>query len=176
MQALLAQWADTPAVVLDRNLDVAASTPLAEALAPGFLNQGVNLVLATFDGAAAFESSPTSENAAAQRAAWYEKAAQMVAALRYHGEPRDPRFQEILGILSVRHRAFREIWARYDARPLVAGPTRMRIEGHGWVDFSWQVLEVPNSPGYVVLSYWCPAGSPAALAVEDLALRLRTRP
>jgi hypothetical protein len=159
VRALLAQWAHTPAYVKSRNQDILVSNPLARALGPGYMEPGSNLVLAMF-----------SEGARQNAADWKENAKKVVAALRIHGDPADPRLQEIVGTLSVRDPDFPGIWARHDTASLRTGVSRHFIDPIGWVEFRWQNLAIPGST-HVLVTFWAEPGTPAAAAIVYLAAR-----
>jgi transcriptional regulator with XRE-family HTH domain len=159
VRALLAQWAHTPAYVKSRNQDILVSNPLAGALGPGYMEPGSNLVLAMF-----------SEEARRNAVDWEDNAARVVAALRIHGDPADPRLQEIVGTLSVRDPDFPGIWARHDTASLRTGVSRHFIDPIGWVDFRWQNLAIPGST-HALVTFWAEPGTPAAAAIAYLAAR-----
>jgi transcriptional regulator with XRE-family HTH domain len=161
VHALLAQWSHTPAYVKSRNQDVLVANPLARALGPGYMEPGSNLVLRMF--------SPEARSNAAD---WETTAAKVVAALRMHGDPDDPRLQEIVGTLSVTDPDFPRIWARHDTGSLTTGLSRHRIEPIGWVEFTWQNLVIPGA-SQTLVAFWAEPGTPAAAAIVYLAARIQ---
>ncbi|MFD1714449.1 helix-turn-helix domain-containing protein [Amnibacterium flavum] len=162
---LLEQWSHTPAYVSDRNQDVLAVNPPAAELAPGYLVPGNNLLLATFRERAA----------AGRKDLWTSSTLDMLAALRFHADPADPRFQEIVGSLSVGDREFRRMWALHDARPQTTGTIASLVDGFGWIEFRWQTLEIPGVSGQFLTTFFGDPGSEAATVVQALAVRTRGR-
>lgn len=156
---LLAEWTRTPAYVSDANLDVLAANDAARALAPGYLEPGGNLLLAVFEAGAPFDAE-----------AWEDTARGLIAALRYQADPADPRFQQVLGRLSVGHRRFRTLWARHEARPLTSGSGLHLVEPHGVIRLLWQTLEIPREPGRFLTTFFAEPGTPEAAVLGDLAL------
>jgi len=161
MSRLLEFWSHTPAVILDRNQDVVRANRLAVALGRGHLNPGNNLVISTFDQVV--------RDTAAD---WEDSAIQSVAALRYHGDPRDPRLREIVGVLSHRDPDFRRIWARHDARPMRSGTLRSDIERVGLVDLCFQNFAIPGHTGHTLSTFFAESDSRGAVALTSLAEHL----
>lgn len=161
VRALLAQWAHTPAFVMDRNQDIILSNSLASALGPGYMEPGANLVLQIF-----------SEASREHAADWLATAHRVVAALRLHAEPEDPRLQEIVGALTVHDPDFARIWARHDVAVQRTGISRHWIDPIGWVEFCWQNFAIPGST-HVLVTFWAEPGTPAASAVVYLAAKVQ---
>ena len=161
IRALVRQWSGTPAYVFDRNQDVLFANDLATALSPGYVVPGNNLVSSLFSASAEGRSNLL----------WRETARASVAALRFQGDPSDPRLQEIVGALSMQDSDFRQLWARHEASPLSGGTTPNHVEGFGRVNVRWQVLDVPE--GNFMNVNVADVGSPAAAAIDFLARGLR---
>ncbi|NQX34443.1 helix-turn-helix transcriptional regulator [Herbiconiux sp. VKM Ac-2851] len=161
---LVEQWSDAPVYVLDRNQDLLVANDLAHALQPSFAVAGGNCVLA------AFLAPPEGRGLEG----WRRTARAAVAALRYHGDPNDPRLQEIVGDLSVRDADFREMWASLDARPLTFGEAPAFVEGVGFGEMPWQCLDVPG--GHFLLVWLDPPGTFASRAIAHLRHTLRAAP
>jgi transcriptional regulator with XRE-family HTH domain len=161
IRAMLEQWSHTPAYVKDANQDVLVANELAQALGPAYMEPGSNLVLRMFSAAAREKAAD-----------WETTASRVVAALRMHGDPDDPRLQEIVGTLSVTDADFPRIWARHDTASLTTGPSRHWIDPIGWVDFAWQNLAIPGS-SLTLVALWAEPGSPAAAATAYLAARIQ---
>jgi transcriptional regulator with XRE-family HTH domain len=159
VRALLAQWAHTPAFVMSRNQDILVSNTLASALGPGYMEPGANLVLQMFSDVSRLHAAD-----------WENTAARVVAALRLHGSPEDPRLQEIVGALSVRDPDFSRLWARHDTASQRTGISRHYIDPIGWVEFQWQNLAIPAST-HILVTFWAEPGTPAAAAIVYLAAR-----
>jgi transcriptional regulator with XRE-family HTH domain len=155
---LLAQWSHTPAHIIDRNQDIVMSNPMAIALGGGNLNAGGNVILTVFEPAARHLAPD-----------WETLAADCVAALRFHGDPDDPRLREIVGSLSVRFPEFRELWARHDARPFGSGRSRSQIDGIGLVDLCFQNLTLPGDTGHSLTTFFAEPGTDGIAAIAYLA-------
>jgi len=163
VRSLLAQWAHTPAFVMDRNQDIILSNALASALGPGYMEPGANLVLQIFTDA-------SREHAVD----WRGTAHRVVAALRLHADPADPRLQEIVGTLTLQDPDFPAIWARHDVAEQRTGQSRHWIDPIGWVEFRWQNLAIPGS-SHVLVTFWVDPGTPEAAAVAYLAAQVQQR-
>lgn len=151
-------WSDVPVSIGDRNLDTLFVNDLSRAIFPA-MKVGGNSALAIFSVPAEVRGLAT----------WQNLARSCVAALRFNGDPTDPRLQAIVGELSVRDPQFREMWADHEAKPLTSGPIEVFIADVGLVEFEWQVL---NVPGGLFMAVWIPA--PGSLAAEAIA-RMRER-
>jgi len=145
-----------PVYVVDGNQDIVAVNDLARAFFPMLAVEGANSVLSLF-------RAPPEE----RRSAWWPAAARdTVAALRLHGDPSDPRMQEIVGDLSVRDDDFRTIWADYEVRPLTSGAVLSFVEGYGVIELPWQSLNAPG--GLTIVMFLALPGTMAAHAVEHV--------
>ena len=151
---VVSHWTHVPVHVMDRNQDVVLANELALAMFPSLLSAGNNIVLSVFAA-----SAPDRE-----REPWIGVSRRSVAALRYHGDPADPRLQEIVGTLSVRDADFRRLWAEHQARPLDSGTVLAPVEGFGFGPFPWQILEIPG--GYFMVIYLAVEGEFSGDAVE----------
>jgi hypothetical protein len=127
--SLLHTWSDVPAYITDSNQDIVAINEMADLVVPGFAQFGDNFASAAF--------------ANVQFACALETAHVAVAALRFHGDPDNRRFQEVVGELSTTNAVFRRLWSEFDVRPLTAGTVSLSIDGEP-VEFPWQILEVPG--------------------------------
>jgi transcriptional regulator with XRE-family HTH domain len=161
VRSLLDQWSGIPVYVFDRNQDVLATNDLAKAMFREFALPGANCVLATFSTPAEGRSIES----------WQRTARGGVAALRFHGDPSDRRLQEIVGELSVRDNDFRSMWADHEARPYDSGTAPALIEGFGFGEFPWQLLNLPD--GLFMVLWLAPPNTFAAAAIEHLNATLR---
>ena len=161
---LLAQWSHTPAHIIDSNQDIVLSNAMADALGGGNLNLGSNAALAIFEPELRYLAPD-----------WPTLAADCVAALRFYGDPSNPRMRELVATLSTRFPEFRELWARHDARPFSSGLSRSFIEGVGYVDLRFQNLRVAGSPGYTLTTFYAEPGTPAVAAIAHLASTVEAR-
>jgi hypothetical protein len=129
---------------------------LARALFPTLAESGYNNILAVF-------AAPTKSRDVER---WRSIARGAVAALRFQGDPADPRLQEIVGELSVRDADFREMWADHEANPLSAGSAPLMVDGFGTGEFDWQILNVPD--GLFMMVWLAAPGGFADAAFEFL--------
>jgi transcriptional regulator with XRE-family HTH domain len=170
---LLEMWAQTPAYVTNATLDVLASNRLARLVAPGHLVPGTNLLEAAFELYASTRGTTDGEGSDGERQAtegdWMGSFREHVAALRFIGDPRSRRFQEIVGRLSTRHPLFRTIWAEHDVLRPESGVRRIFIEPYGWVSFNWQTLGIPGSPSQFLTTYFGERGSHTAQVFSHLS-------
>jgi hypothetical protein len=146
---------------MDRNQDIILSNPLACALGPTYMEPGANLVLQIFSDASRQHAKD-----------WEQTAERVVAALRLHAEPRDPRLQEIVGTLTVTDPDFARMWARHDVAEQRAGTSRHWVDQTGWTEFRWQNFAIPGS-SHVLATFWAAPRTPAAAAITYLAAQVR---
>nr|AGU09723.1 Helix-turn-helix domain [uncultured organism] len=171
---LLKQWAHMPAYVCDANQNVLAVNPLANALSSTILIPGINHLVASYDDYAVFCAQPADyEHRAIEEAGWEGALRNITAALRFNGDPADPKFREVVGLLSERHPAFRRIWALHEAKPQLNGKSLLEVETFGWVELSWQTLNVPGAANLFVTLFFAEAGSRGADALAYLTSRLQ---
>jgi transcriptional regulator with XRE-family HTH domain len=169
---LLSQWSHMPAYISDANQNIVAVNALATALVPQLLVPGINHVVAAYDQYAAFMSRASEHgDRSAEEAAWEDTLRTITAALRFNGNPADPAFQEIVGLLTSRHPAFRRIWALHEARPQLNGRVSVHTEDFGWIDLSWQNLDAPGAADLYVTLLFAADGSRAAHALAQLSTK-----
>jgi len=161
VRRLLDQITETPAYVFDRNLDILHVNALTTLLSPERCVPGNNMVLMLFASDAKNRSSEL----------WRATARATIAALRFHGDPDDPRMRDIVGTLAVRDQDFRSMWAQHEAKPLTRGIAPNYLDGFGWFELPWQVLDVPA--GCFVSVSIAAQGTTAAAAIRHLTRRLR---
>ncbi|MFB2583725.1 helix-turn-helix domain-containing protein [Herbiconiux liukaitaii] len=137
---LLERWREVPAYVFDSNQDIVAINEMADLMCPGLQLYGGNLVIANFEVA---KIAPDNEQI-------IEGARRAVAALRYYGDPDNPRLREIVGTLSTENPLFRQLWAEHSATTFANGTVPVSISGE-LVEVPWQVLDVPGGFFIVVM-------------------------
>lgn len=162
VETVLMRWTHAPGFVFDRNQDVLAVNALGRSFVPFALEPGMNLLEAIVDGALA---------ATTRTQQWDDLVRFDTAALRYYGEPGDPRLNELVTALSARSRVFREAWESHEARPRRSGVAPVLVEPFGYIDFRWQRFEVPGG-GQFLTTFFGDPGSPAAAAIEYLSAKL----
>jgi transcriptional regulator with XRE-family HTH domain len=157
---LMSSWAQTPAYVHGRYMDVLAVNPLAAALIPWYV-EGENLVRAAF-------LDPRVRD---MRSDWERATEVTVAALRALVGPdvEDPRLSELVGELSLRSQRFRQLWARHDARPKRSGTTRIDHPLIGPLELSYEQLPIPGTDRQTLGIYHATPGSASAQALTLLA-------
>jgi hypothetical protein len=131
---LLSSWSNVPAYVIDSNQDIIAINEMADYLSPGYAWYGDNIALGAFGALSMFPGNSD----------FVEIARSTVAALRFNGDPDNPRLREIVGRLSVESPLFRRMWNDHDARPMTEGTVPISVDGSELVTFPWQILEVPG--------------------------------
>ena len=154
---MIGQWSTTPAFVVDRNQTVVLVNDLARAILPGDLDTGTNVVLKIF-----------SRDWRACDLDWETTANRFLAALRFHADPFDARFHDILGLLSMRDADFRRIWAAHVASPLDAGALHLDVAGYGRVDFSLRSLRPAGDENHLLTVLHAEEGSASADLVKSL--------
>jgi transcriptional regulator with XRE-family HTH domain len=164
--SLMELQARQPVHVFDSNLDVIVINEMADLVLPHLAAAGDNILLTTF--AAPLEWQNASDS-------WQQVARRSVAALRFHGDPEHPRYQQIVDHLLASNRLFQRWWAEHDARPLTEGSTPIRVEGFGLVEFSRVHLEIPD--GFFMSGWFADPGTPGHDVLEHFrANRLTGRP
>ncbi|KYH43661.1 helix-turn-helix domain-containing protein [Branchiibius sp. NY16-3462-2] len=136
---LMQRWTGVAAFVVDRNLDVVASTALAAQLSSGRLGPGCNLAVYVFSNALAREQP-----------GWSDLAKNVAAALRFRSLPQDPRRAEVLESLAD-DLAFSDAWSRAEVGPLVSGTISLDLGDKRGQLVEFHALDVVAAPGYTVL-------------------------
>ncbi len=146
--------------------DVLASNELATAPAP-YYRPGVKLARATF-------LDPRVRDL--YDGDWDRVAESSVAGLRALVGPEvdDPRFDELVGELSVLSDRFRQLWARHDARPKRSGTARLDHPLLGPLELGYEKLPIPGADRQTLAVYHAEPGSPSARALALLASELLT--
>ncbi|MGW1048779.1 helix-turn-helix transcriptional regulator [Streptomyces sp. NPDC002521] len=149
--SLLDAWADTPALVYGRYIDLLAVNPLGEALFT-WLGGETSLITAMF-------LNPAAKGFYRD---WADVALGCVAALRAaNPDPDDQRLQELVGELSVRSPDFARMWARHEVRAKTASTKRFRHPLVGDLTLGFETFSVNSAPGQHLVVYRAETGSPA---------------
>lgn len=150
LERLLDLWADQPVAVIGRYRDVLASTPLAQALNPGFA-PGRNLLREAF-------LTPAPENFYVD---WEVVASGAVAGLRSSAgtDLSDPHLKELVDELSRGSREFRRIWARHDVLERTSGTKRYRNPLVGALTLEYQTFRVNEAPDQTLFVFFAEPGS-----------------
>ena len=159
---LIDSWPRTPAFVHGPYLDVLAANALATALSPAF-RPGVNLVRATF-------LDPDIRTLFGD---WPDIALRSVARLRALAGPEvdDPRLAELVGELSVRSDAFRQLWARHDVEAAGVPGYTLNHPVVGMFEVRVERLAIVGADGQILVFHHADPGSPSETALIRLADR-----
>jgi len=158
---MVEQLTDTPTVIFDRNQDIVFVNDLAAVLSPACSVVGSNFVEMIF-------STPVPARADGM---WQETARASVAALRFQSDPADPRLQQLARELAAADADFRKLWVAHEVGPFTSGIARSNTPEFGWVDFTWQVLDI--SGGLFMHVNLSEPGTAAGDAITYFASRLR---
>ncbi|GAA2598736.1 transcriptional regulator [Streptomyces tubercidicus] len=155
--SLLDTWADTPALVYGRYIDLLAVNSLGETLF-SWLGSETSLITAVFLNPAARDFYRD----------WAAVAQGCVAALRA-GNPAtdDQRLQELVGELSVRSPDFARMWARHEVRAKTASTKRFRHPLVGELTLGFETFSVNSAPGQHLVVY---RAEPDSADQQSLAL------
>ena len=141
---LLERHVDTPAMVLGRALDVLAANQIAQALHPSY-RPGCNLALDVF----------LDETAQARYADVEQVRRNRVGSLRAAAGalPGDTRLVEIVGKLSIRSPAFRQLWARHEIHARSTGTKRFNHPDVGELELRYSFFSVSGTERQDLIVY-----------------------
>lgn len=102
---------------------------------------------------------------------WERTADDVAAILRSAAgrNPHDKALTELIGELSTRSEVFRTRWAAHNVRFHRTGKKSLRHPVVGALDFDFEAMEFPSTPGLTLLVYTAAAGTPTADALKLLA-------
>nr|WTA69652.1 helix-turn-helix transcriptional regulator [Micromonospora sp. NBC_00855] len=166
IRQLVGSWAETPAFVHGRHLDVLFANPAATALAPIF-TVGVNLLRAVF----------LDPSVPALYPGLTAVAANAVAGLRAQIGPEvdDPRLIELVEELTAGSERFRRLWARHDVTARAGGGVRVFQHPElGELALRYEKLVISGTTQSLVV-YHAEPGSPSARSLARLARRAAPR-
>ncbi|MGW4735095.1 helix-turn-helix transcriptional regulator [Streptomyces shenzhenensis] len=158
---LMDSWLDTPALILDRRLDVLAGNRLGYALFARMLQQGeTNLVRFIFLNPGARDFYPE----------WQRVARSGLAALRADSGDLmdDPRLTELIGELSLKSPEFRTLWARHDVRGKAHEAKRFNHHQVGELTLTYDSFTVDNARHQQLVVYQAEPGSASRQALALL--------
>ncbi|MFF3886935.1 helix-turn-helix domain-containing protein [Streptomyces sp. NPDC001914] len=158
-QLINTAWASTPAVVLNRYMDVLSANPLAMALSPS--NQpGTNAVRSAF-------LDPRMRSLYLN---WGEMTVRVVASLRALIGPDsgDPRIVELVNELSADSETFRRLWARHDVSPRGSGAAQIDHPQVGRLELSYERLLLAGIEGQLLVVHHAEPGSPSEQKLAQL--------
>ncbi|MGK5682919.1 helix-turn-helix transcriptional regulator [Actinoplanes sp. URMC 104] len=156
---MLVQTLNVPAFVVNRYRDVLTANRLAVALSP-LMAPGVNRLLAAFTDPVAREYHPDLD----------QNAASVVAQLRAEvgTDTDDPRFQGLIGELSLKSEQFRKLWARHDIRRGGSDTAHIRHPLVGDLHLRREKLAVVGSDGLQMVLHHAEPGTPSAASLAQL--------
>ena len=163
LQRFLDAITGAPAWIADQRTDIIAINPLGRALMAPMLDDPVsrsNIARFTF-------FSPISTGFYPD---WDQGADNVVASLRTAAgqNPHDKGLTDLIGELATRSEAFRFRWSAHNVRHHRTGTKRIRHPEVGDLEFTFEGLELPASPGWVMYAYTTAVGSPTEERVQLL--------
>ena len=170
LQRLLDAITGAPAWVTNPRRDTLATNALGRALLAPVLDDpasGGNNARFTFLSAAARIFYPE----------WEQGADSIVASMRSAAgrDPHDKPLTDLIGELVTRSDEFRYRWSAHDVRFHRSGTKRIRHPDVGDLEFTYEGLELPDSPGLVLYAYTTVAGSPTEERLKLLGSLAATR-
>jgi transcriptional regulator with XRE-family HTH domain len=167
LQALVDQWATTPAWVSDRCTDVVAANALATELNRSF-ERGRNTL----------RDLILQEEAKREIFVDYDECvADAVASFRARagGHLHDPGVAAYVRELELASPTFARLWGRQEVRFHAAGYKRLRHPSVGQLDFRSESMTVNDTEGYIMTLYYAESGSETERRVAELRRRLARR-
>lgn len=170
LQRLLDAVTGAPAWVANQRKDVLATNALARALMASMLDDpsnANNLARFTFFSPASRSFYPD----------WEQGANSIVASLRTAAgqDPHDKPLTDLIGELVTRSDDFRLRWAAHDVRFHRSGTKRIHHPEVGDLEFTFEGLELPDHPGWMMFTYTTAAGSPTEERLQLLGNLAATR-
>ncbi|QOC89768.1 helix-turn-helix domain-containing protein [Micromonospora craniellae] len=159
LRELLDAWPDTPAVVIDRRLDLLAGNTLADAFYADF-TEADNLVRMTF-------LDPAGTTFFAD---WRRAAEACVANLRLAlgHDPHDRRARELVEEMGAASPEFRRLWGRHDVQGKTHEAKTFRHDAVGELTLSYHAFDVRDAPGQQLIVYRAEPHSRSAEALRLL--------
>ncbi|MER5458066.1 helix-turn-helix transcriptional regulator [Micromonospora sp. NPDC002389] len=159
LRELLDAWPDTPAVVIDRRLDLLAGNALADAFYADFA-EADNLVRMAF-------LDPAGTTFFAD---WRRTAEACVANLRLAlgHDPHDRRARELVEQMGAASPEFRRLWGRHDVQGKTHEAKTFRHGAVGELTLSYHAFDVRDAPGQQLIVYRAEPHSRSAEALRLL--------
>jgi transcriptional regulator with XRE-family HTH domain len=170
LQRLLDAITGAPAWVGNARKDTLATNALGRALLAPMLDHpasGGNNARFTFLSPAARVYYPD----------WEHGADSIVASMRSAAgrNPHDKPLTDLIGELVTRSDEFRYRWSAHNVRFHRTGTKRIRHPDVGDLEFTYEGLELPDSPGWMLYAYTTAAGSPTEERLQLLGSLAATR-
>lgn len=145
----------TPTFIQNRRTDLIATNPIGEALLSPLLHDPANQrnnARFTFLNPASHTFYPD----------WEHGADSLVASMRTAAgqNPHDKDLTDLIGELVTRSDTFRRRWAAHDVRFHRAGTKRIHHPEVGDLEFEFEGMELPGTPGWMLYAYTTIPGSP----------------
>lgn len=155
LQRFLDTITGTPTVVQNRRSDVIATNSLGRALLSPLLDDPVNQA----NNARFTFLNPAARNFYVD---WEQGATSLVASMRSHAgkHPHDRDLTDLIGELVTRSDDFRRRWAAHDVRFHRSGTKRLHHPAVGDLEFAFEAMQLPDSPGWTMYGYTTVPGSP----------------
>jgi transcriptional regulator with XRE-family HTH domain len=141
---LMERWSQTPALVIDRALEILARNGLGRALFADFAEPG-NLARMVFLDPVARRFYRDWDRAAASTAAHLRLAAGVA--------PHDPLLRALIDELEASSEPFRALWARQEVRGKTREAKRLRHAAVGELTLSYLAFDVRSAPGQELIVY-----------------------
>lgn len=162
---LLELMDDVPAYVRDSNLTIVAANKLAQKFfAPTFESQGPTPNVARF-----VYLDPRSQDFYGD---WEKIATDTVGVLRAQAskDPFDRGLSDLIGELCTRSEYFASKWASHNVYEHRTGSKVFNHPELGTTELIYEGFEMPNDPGFVLVTYFAPAGSSADNSLKFLKI------
>lgn len=145
----------TPTFIQNRKTDLIATNPIGEALLSPLLHDPTNQrnnARFTFLNPASHTFYPD----------WEHGADSLVASMRTAAgqNPHDKDLTDLIGELVTRSDTFRRRWVAHNVRFHRAGTKRIHHPEVGDLEFEFEGMELPGTPGWMLYAYTTIPGSP----------------
>ncbi|MDT0611095.1 helix-turn-helix transcriptional regulator [Streptomyces lancefieldiae] len=166
LRQLMNGYANTPAFVMSRNLDVLAANALADALYAPF-TPADNLARMTF-------LDPAGRHFYTD---WDRAAQATVANLRQAAgfDPDNPRLRELVDTLTEHSAEFTRLWKAHSVRGKTQDAKHLLHPEVGPLTLTYQSFDVRDAPGQQLVIYHAEPGSPSVQALDLLGSLQATR-
>jgi transcriptional regulator with XRE-family HTH domain len=166
LQELLTAWSHTPAIIINRQLDILATNELADALYSGFARTS-NIALMTFVDPAGKDFFTDWERAT-------ETCVANVRLALGHANTHE-RVQELVATLHGASAEFRLLWARHDVRGKTHEAKCFHHPEVGDLELDYNAFDVRSTPGQQLIVYRAAAATPSADKLRLLESLAATR-